>query len=338
MRHYMGLDVGGTKTHCLIADESGEAKGFGRGGTGNYEYHGVEAAAVENFKAVVTALESAGLPLGAISAIGMGVAGADLPEDFVMLEREIYTPLFGGIPRVFKNDSMAGLRGGSRGPHGIVIACGTGAVCAGRNASGRETRVGGLGPEFGDKCTGTSIGEEGLRTVWRARDGIVPPTLLTDKFLAQSGCGDIEELFLNLYRRQMTVAQLGPMAKLVFDAAVDGDPAACDILDCGGRYLGAMVNAVARRLEMTREEFEVVKVGGVFNGASPILVEAMRATVWGLCPGAVLVRPAFEPVVGALLMAFELECPVTEALYSRLSGSLLELEDRYQVNFKAGDA
>lgn len=338
MRYYMGLDVGGTKTHCLIADETGEVKGFGRGGTGNYEYHGVEAAAVENYKAVVMALESAGLPLGAISAVGMGVAGADLPEDFEMLEREIYTPLFGDIPRVFKNDSMAGLRGGTRNPHGIVIACGTGAVCAGRNASGRETRVGGLGPEFGDQCTGTSLGEEGLRTVWRARDGIVPSTLLTGKFLARSGCGDIEELFVKLYRREITPAQLEPMAKLVFDAAFDGDPAACAILDTGGRYLGAMVNAVARRLEMTRDEFEVVMVGSVFKGSSPILVEAMRAAIHGLCPVATLATPIFEPVAGALLMALELERPVTDAVYSRLSGSLLDLKDRYQVNFKAGEA
>lgn len=334
----MGLDVGGTKTHCLIADESGQIKGFGKAGTGNYEYHGAEAAAVENFKAVVMALDSAGLSLDAISAIGMGVAGADLPEDFVMLEREIYTPLFGDIPRAFKNDSMAGLRGGTRDATGIVIACGTGAVCAGRNAAGRETRVGGLGPEFGDQCTGTSIGEEGLRTVWRARDGIVPPTLLAAKFVAQSGCGDIEELFIKLYRREITQAHLEPMAKLVFDAAVDGDPAACAILDAGGRYLGAMVNAVARRLDMGQDAFEVVMVGSVFKGASPVLVDAMRQAILDVCPRATLAVPLFEPVVGALLMAFEIDGPVTDARYSRLSGSLMDSQLRYQVNFKAGDA
>ena len=217
MSYYLGLDVGGTKTFCLIANAEGEIRGFGRAGTGSYEYHGVAAAAAENATAVLAALRGAHLSLDDICAIGMGVAGADLPEDYEMLEREIYTPLFGKIPRVFRNDSFAGLRGGTRKPYGVAVACGTGCTCAGMSPSGVDARVGGLGPEFGDRCTGSSIGEEGIRTVWRARDGIVPPTLLTEKFVARSGCADAEELFYKLYRGQITYRDLQPMAKLVFD-------------------------------------------------------------------------------------------------------------------------
>ena len=99
MKYYLGLDVGGTKTYCLIADESGEVAGFGRAGCGNYEYHGLESAALENRKAVEQALKSAGISLTNITAIGMGVAGADIPEDYEMLERELYRPLFGAIPQ-----------------------------------------------------------------------------------------------------------------------------------------------------------------------------------------------------------------------------------------------
>jgi N-acetylglucosamine kinase-like BadF-type ATPase len=32
MSFYLGVDVGATKTHALIADESGRVRGFGRGG------------------------------------------------------------------------------------------------------------------------------------------------------------------------------------------------------------------------------------------------------------------------------------------------------------------
>ncbi len=52
MRYYLGLDAGGTKTFCLIGDEQGHIKGFGRGGAGNYEVFGVQPALVENRKAV----------------------------------------------------------------------------------------------------------------------------------------------------------------------------------------------------------------------------------------------------------------------------------------------
>ena len=34
-RYFLGVDVGGTKTHALIADENGRMTDFGRSGPGN---------------------------------------------------------------------------------------------------------------------------------------------------------------------------------------------------------------------------------------------------------------------------------------------------------------
>jgi N-acetylglucosamine kinase-like BadF-type ATPase len=334
VKYYLGLDAGGTKTFCLVGDAAGNILGFGRAGTGNYEYRGVEPAAAENRKAVHEALVQSGLTLADIACIGMGVAGADLPEDYEMLEREIFTPMFGNTPRVFRNDSMGGLRGGTRAPFGIVIACGTGCVCAGINRQGEETRVGGLGEEFGDACSGHSIGVSGLRAVWRARDGIIPPTLLTAKFVQRAECADVEELFYKFYRQQLSYSDLQPMAKVVFEAAFDGDAAACDILEKGGRYLGLMVSAVARKLQMTAEEFEVVMAGSVFKGTSPVLANAMRTVIQRECPRARTVMPVFEPVVGALLMAMEHDMAITDAIYAQLARSLDHAEAKFNVRFK----
>ncbi len=336
MKYYLGLDAGGTKTFCLVGDSAGHVLGFGRAGAGNYETEGVAAAAAQNRKAVEKALASAGLSLGDVAAIGMGIAGADIPEDYEMLEREIFTPLFGDTPRVFRNDSMAGLRAGVREPYGIVIACGTGCVCAGVNRQGGEARTGGLGPEFGDKVSGSSIGEEGLQVVWRARDGILPPTQLTDLFVARAGCKDADELFYKVYRQELRYKDLQPMAKLVFDAAHEGDPAACDILAQGGAYLGEMVNGCARKLGMCTEEFEVVMAGSVFKGRSPVLVDAMRTVIHRECPRAAMTTPAFEPVVGALLLGMERDITVTDALYDTLSRALDEAEERFQVRLHLG--
>ena len=334
MAYFLGLDAGGTKTHCLISDGEGRVVGFGQAGTGSYEYEGVEPAARENTKAVQSALDSAGIALDQVSAIGMGVAGADLPEDYVMLEEKIYTPLFGEIPRVFRNDSMAGLRGGLRDPFGVVVACGTGCVCAGRNRNGDETRVGGLGDEFGDMTSGSSIGREGLETVWRTREGVIPPTRMTDLFLEKAGCGDLEQFFLRIYRREMSIADLEPMAKLVHDAAFEGDSAACDILERHGAYLGRMASACARRVHLDREGFEVVLTGSVFKGRSPVLQDALALSLRRECPEATLVRAAFEPVVGALLLALEIDQPVSDACYDALSASIFEAEEKFGVAFR----
>lgn len=331
MRYYLGIDAGGTKTFVLVGDETGRILGFGRAGAGNYEAFGVEPAKQEIQKAVNQALAEGQLDLSNISAIGMGIAGADIPEDYEMLEREIFTPMFGNIPRCFRNDSMAGLRGGTKKPYGIVIACGTGCVCAGKNKEGKEARVGGISEEFGDKVSGSSIGQEGLRAVWRYRDKIIGYTKLVDKFLERSGCKDVDELFYKMYKRTLTYFDLEPMAKLVFDAGFEGDSVACDILEWGGRYLGEMVNACARILNMTREEFDVVMAGSVFKGTSPVLKDAMTTVIHRECPLAKPVMPIYEPVVGALLLGMEIDMTITESIYQQLEQDLHTFQTKHSV-------
>jgi N-acetylglucosamine kinase-like BadF-type ATPase len=334
-KYYLGLDAGGTKTFCLVGDAEGHILGFGRGAAGNYEAYGVEPAAIEIRKAVEGALGKAGLRIDDLSGIGMGIAGADIPEDYEMLEREIFTPLFGDIPRCFRNDSMGGLRGGTRDPFGIVIACGTGCVCAGVNRAGHEIRVGGISEDYGDMVSGSSIGTEGLKAVWRSRDKIIGETLLTSKFVERAGCADADALFYEMYYGRITYAGLEPMAKLVFEAAFEGDRVSCDILEWGGRYLGEMVNAVARQLEMCGESFDVVMAGSVFKGTSPVLKDAMTTVIHRECPLARPVMPVFEPVVGGLLLGMELDGPVSESIYNRLSEELGKAETHYGIHFKS---
>ena len=335
MANYLGIDAGGTKTFALIGDHEGHILGFGRGGTGNYEGYGVPAAKAEIERAVQGALHSAGLRIDQIAGVGLGIAGADVPEDYVMLEREIFTPILGAIPREFRNDSMGGLRGGTKEPFGIVIACGTGCVCAGVNRAGEETRVGGISEDFGDKVSGTGIGRAGLRVVWREYDGVVPHTRLTDLFLARSGCADLEAFFYKMYRNEMTHADLEPMAPLVFDAACEGDHEACNILIESGEYLGEMVCAAARKLGMCQDNFNVVMAGSVFKGSSPLLADAMTTRIHRECPRAQMVMPIFEPVVGTLLLGMELDVIVTDEVYARLSDSLEAAAATYSVHFKA---
>ena len=185
---------------------------------------------------------------------------------------------------------------------------------------------------------GTSIGDEGLQTVFRARDEIVPPTLMTERFVARAGCRDVEELFYGLYRGSISHSDLQPMAKIVFDAAAAGDEAAREILTRGGQYLGSMAVAVARKLGLEGQTFPVVMAGSVFKGSSPALKEAMQAVIHRACPRAELVTPEFEPVVGALIMAYEIDDAVSDSMYTRLDSSLARAASLYNVPFKTRDS
>jgi N-acetylglucosamine kinase-like BadF-type ATPase len=335
MKYYAGLDAGGTKTHCLISDDTGRVLGFGAAGAGNYEVAGVGAARQEIEQALTAALNEASIQLSDLSAIGLGVAGADIDDDFRMLDRDLFDPVLGRLRRDFKNDSAAALRGGTHNPYGIVIACGTGCVCAGRNCSGVFGRVGGHGEEFGDECSGSSIGAAGLRRVFQAREGIIPSTKMTASFVARAGCTDVDELFHRLYQQAITPDTLEPMAPLVFDAALAGDSAACAILTHGGAYLGSMVNAVAGNLGMAAEVFDVVMAGSVFKGSTPLLIDAMAASIKTKCPNAALVHSVYEPVVGALLMGFDLDNAISGQTYSVLETSLTAIGRRHNVQLKS---
>jgi len=121
------------------------------------------------------------------------------------------------------------------------------------------------------------------------------------------------------------------MAKLVFEAALEGDTAARVIIQEGGAYLAAMVNAVAAKLRMNSDRFDVVMAGSVFKGESPELVDALKAGIRERCPRAECRRPSFEAVVGALLMAFEKAGALSDKVYEGLEVSLPLVENRFGI-------
>src|SRR5690606_8774057 len=78
-------------------------------------------------------------------------------------------------------DLHIALAGGTGGRPGVVVIGGTGSVAFGRNAEGREHRVGGWGYLLSDEGSGFWIGREALIAVLHCMDGRGPHTILTDR-------------------------------------------------------------------------------------------------------------------------------------------------------------
>jgi len=326
---FLGLDAGGTKTHCLVASDFGRVVGFAKEGCGSYEGVGVAGARTAVQNAIDEALKSGGVPLEDLTAVGLGVAGADLPQDYEMLSREIFDPLLKPIPYVLKNDSFACLRGGTRDSFGVVVNCGTGLIAAGRNRAGDEVRVGGLGPFFGDKTSGPDIAHEGFVAVFRADDGVEQPTILGEMYVEATGTESVRDLLVKVYNGVIDPKKL-PGTEMVFQAAARGDAVAQRILAEAGKELARMGSAVINKLGMNEDSFDLVMAGSVFKGVSPVLIDEMRADIHGVAPGAQLVMPLFEPVVGALLLGMELGgIEATGDVYSNLRETLPSEEALY---------
>src|SRR5215475_8604264 len=74
MRIAMGLDGGGTKTDCVLMDETGRILARARGGPSNSSRIGVVAAATGVKQAASAALQQAAIPYEQITDVCAGLA------------------------------------------------------------------------------------------------------------------------------------------------------------------------------------------------------------------------------------------------------------------------
>ena len=300
-QYFLGVDVGGSKCHALIADQDGNARGFAESGPGNHEvvgYNGLKAALKEITN---SALRGAGIKINQVTGAGFGVAGYDWPS-----ERE---PTFEAIstlgldcPFEAVNDTIVGLLAGATKGWGIAVVGGTGCNCWGWNQIRKIGHVSGCGGLFGEHGGGGDIVHRAIQSVAYEWSGRGPATKLTQAFLERTGARDLDDLLEGLILDRYFLNSY--VAPTVFQIANEGDPVAQDVLRWAGHELGMLGVTVINQLNIKDLEFEVVMVGSIYRG-SPILVETMRQTIHEVAPKAVLVPLSAPPVVGGVLLGME---------------------------------
>jgi N-acetylglucosamine kinase-like BadF-type ATPase len=324
----LGVDAGASKTFALIADQGGRILGFGHRGPGNHQLAGLQPALAAIRESSEEALAQAGV--SAPVRLGLfGLAGADLPVDFALLTPAIDEMGLVHEARV-KNDTMVALRAGLKRSWGVAVICGTGINAGGIGPDGRQVQLSGLGPLSGDWGGGGDIVQEVLGLIARAWDGRGQPTVLTEMVLDALGLPSVEALISQLYESQFEYypgqfdwRRLLDLVPLVFEAAYGGDPVAQDLLVRVGTEVGITANAIIRRLELETTDVELVLGGSVFKGKGPLLVDTVTQVVHRTAPRATIVRPEFEPVVGAVLLALEsLELEISQDVYANVRASL----------------
>ena len=302
---FLGVDAGGTKTHALVADESGEVLGVGRAGTGNWEGVGLDGALAALRQAVGEALAAARTSPQEVTAAGYGLAGLDWPSDEARL-RPLVEELGLSGPAVLVNDTFVALRAGAREPWGVVIVAGTGTTVAGRNRRGEMARTLGLGYPFDDWGSAPDLAQAALHAVARAYTGRGPATALSDRLVRLVGAADVADLLEGVSRWRYNLFPLvADVVQALMEEADGGDGPAREIVLRAGRELGGGAVVVIRRLGMEDEEFDLVLAGGLFRSASPLLLDTLRRTVQAVAPGARPVRLDVPPVVGGVLLAMD---------------------------------
>ena len=302
MRYYLGADLGATKTHTLIVDETGRALGFGESGPANHESVGYDGMFQSMHDGLEQALRSARLKKEQISGAGFGVAGYDWPSE-VEATVAVIDRLGLNAPYKFVNDAVPGLIAGSDEGWGVVVVSGTGSNCRGWDREHkREGRVTGHGVLMGEGAGGSELMHRCMQIVGYSWTKRLPRTALADAIIAYVGAKDLEDLMRGYTTYEYQIG--AEAARIVFRVAEEGDEAALDLICWAGTELGEMANAVIRQLQFENLTFDVVMTGSMFEGGAP-LIEPMRETIQKLAPKARLVRLRVPPVVGAVILGME---------------------------------
>jgi len=301
--YFLGVDGGGTKTHALISDGTGQVLGFGAGGAGNWEAVGLDGLTQALTGSVGQALAMANIDIRQISGAGLGLAGYDWPSQREMILGAI-RPLGLDCPLEIVNDATLGIFAGATQGWGVSVVSGTGCNCRGwgkdRRSQGRM--VGGATEWSGEFAGGYDILMRAMRAVafeWNRRG---PATLLSQVFMQKTGAQNLDELVEGMYLRKYEIE--ASLVLLVFQAAAEGDPQAVNVIRWAGDQLGQMACGVIRQLNLEEEPVQVVLIGSVFNGHA-LMTDSLRETIQQVAPLAQLLRLKAPPVVGGVLLGME---------------------------------
>jgi N-acetylglucosamine kinase-like BadF-type ATPase len=243
---FVGIDAGGSKTVCLIGDAS-RILGRGTAGPGNPNVVGMERHVEVVCAALEAARAAAGDSLGGapLARAWLGVAGSEWPDVEDRIREAVAEALAIGDVHVSHDAALilpaAGLS------TGVALVAGTGSAAFGVGPDGRSATVGGWGHVMGDEGSGHELGRLALRAVTQAADGRGPATALTERLLRELGVHDPIELRRRLYPAPPAPA-VAALARVVLQAADDGDPVACRLVEDAARDLAAIVRTCAARV------------------------------------------------------------------------------------------
>ena len=296
--HVLGIDVGGTKTVCLLGDEEGRVLSTAKGPGANLQAVGeLQLEKVLHTVMEETVAQQAAVP----AAICLGIAGVDRPDDAIVV-RGIMGRIGYKARILVVNDALIALQAGIGAAPGIVIVSGTGSIAYGCDRHGYAARAGGWGYVLGDEGSGYWMGRLALRAIVREVDGRGQPTSLTPRVLAHFSVARPEELLQTVYHEDFKPAAVAALATHVQQARDEGDVVATAILDRGAKELVAAAASVTNQLELTGEEFAFVLAGGMFK-AVPWLRDELTRQLPTIAPRSRTLLLDMEPAFGAVRLA-----------------------------------
>jgi len=293
MAFFLGIDGGGSKTECMVGDET-SVLGWATSGSTKAVRVGKEAAAAALRQGVERACAAASVAASRIQRTCIGVSGAS-QADYVAFIRRVLGDIVSGEIEVV-GDTVVAHHAAFDGGAGVVVISGTGSIAWGRNRQGETVCAGGLAPATGDPGSGEWIGRTTVELLLLASEHGHSPALL-NAVLKAWNLKDLRELASVLRRTP------APDFALLFPiVAVSGDAIARRVLARAGRELSLLAADVLGTLWVTPAPVEVAMYGGVLENSAEVR-DAFGADLSDRYPQARVAPGKRRPAEGALRMA-----------------------------------
>ena len=304
MKYLIGIDAGGTKTNCAVADLNGKILIKETGKSSNYLIAGAEKTSANLFGIISHCLKKLKGNISEAEQVVIGIAGAGRLKDAQQLEKSFIK--YSKSKKVKINsvkvvsDALIALEGAFTGEPGSILIAGTGSILFGKDSKGRIHRVGGFGRMIGDEGSGYSIGRKALHAVSKDLDGRAEKTLLTKKLFDLMNVSSSEELITKIYKENFDIASIAP---LVISAAKKKDKPALKILDEEAEELVFHIKAIIKKMKI--KNLKTAFVGSLItnkNIYSILLEQKIKLSFRNIT----ILKPELSPVEGAILIAKKL--------------------------------
>lgn len=288
--YYLAIDGGGTKTLFVLADAYGNVLKTVKRGSSNPNDIGMENAKLILGDGIREACN--GYFYRDISAYA-GISGGKTGNNCDVLNK--YLGRFGF--KSFNNgsdiDNVVALGDGC---DAVYVILGTGIIAYAKSGN-RIKRISGWGQFFDDGGSGYNLGRDAIHADLMYIDGIGQKTLISELIRKRIG-ESCDEHLQEFYKRGKRY--IASFSEIVFEAYLNGDPAANDILKRNMKAVAEIVNTGCGFIG--KESVNVFFVGGISERADivfPVIKKYLNNTTINL--------KTFdrEPVYGALKLAMK---------------------------------
>lgn len=300
-KRWIGIDGGGTKTTCVIGNQTGKLLAVCQGASSNIQSNPLEDVKSALLGLVHDVLAKTDTRYEQLEVVYFALAGGDRARDKQRIA-EILQPLYErNIRVVMENDAMAALASGTWGDPGIVLIAGTGSIAYACTSEKPVARVGGWGYLLGDEGSGYEIGRNGMIAALKDYDGRGEETILTERITKHFDLTSLADLPSAVYAQPYVRAEIAQISKIVMAAAKKGDQVAVRIIEEALNELVHLVEAARKAPEI--EKWPVVISGGLFSDSffkSQFIEEVHRR--WGNLQ---VIEPSISAAAGAFILALK---------------------------------